>query len=89
MSKRMTALYQEELTQYAQALRTQQVEAAQSATLAEWRCQEDAAHVQALAKEADMRCRHNNTSTQSPMDSQLTSTSSRSGWRLGMAQTMQ
>jgi hypothetical protein len=51
----MIAFYQGRLTQYAKhTVRTQQVEAAQLATLAKWQCQEDAAHTQALAEEADI-----------------------------------
>ncbi len=43
------------------ALHTQQVETTRFAALATWQCQEDAAHAQALAEEADMRRRHDDT----------------------------
>jgi hypothetical protein len=56
MSQQMISLYKQALAKYAKlAVHAQWVETAQSVALAAWQCQEDAAHVQALTKEADIQ----------------------------------
>jgi hypothetical protein len=62
MSQQMISLYKQALAECAElAAHAQRVETAQSVVLAAWRRQEDAAHVQALAEETDIRCRRNDT----------------------------
>jgi hypothetical protein len=56
ISQRMISLYKQALTKCAElAAHAQQVETAQSVALAAWQRQEDAAHAQALAEEADIQ----------------------------------
>ncbi len=55
ISQQMISLYKQALAKCAElAVHAQRVETAQSVALAAWQCQEDAAHAQALAKEADI-----------------------------------
>jgi hypothetical protein len=62
MSQQMISLYKQALAECAElAAHAQRVETTQSIALAEWQRQEDAAHAQALAEEADIRCRRDNT----------------------------
>jgi hypothetical protein len=61
MSQKMISLYKQTLAECAKlAAHAQRMETARSVALAAWGRQEDAAHAQALAKEADIRCRHDN-----------------------------
>jgi hypothetical protein len=56
MSQQMISLHEQALAECAKlAAHAQWVETLQSVVLAAWRCQEDAAHAQALAKEANIR----------------------------------
>jgi hypothetical protein len=62
ISQWMISLYKQALSKCAElAAHTQRVETARSVALAAWQHQEDAVHVQALAKEAEIRCHHDNT----------------------------
>jgi hypothetical protein len=62
INERMISMNRQYLAQSAKlALHAQRVETARFAALAMWQSQEDAAHAQALAEEADMQRRHNNT----------------------------
>jgi hypothetical protein len=55
INERMISMNRQYLAQSAKlALHAQRVETVRSAMLATWQRQEDAAHAQALAKEADM-----------------------------------
>jgi hypothetical protein len=60
-SQMMISFHGQALTKCAKlAAHAQRVETVRSIAMAAWQCQEDAAHAQVLAEEADMRCRHNN-----------------------------
>jgi hypothetical protein len=62
MSQQMISLYEQALTECAElAAHAQRVETARSIALAAWQRQEDAAHAQALAEEADIRRHRDNT----------------------------
>jgi hypothetical protein len=62
ISQRMISLYEQALVECAElTAHAQRVETARSVALAAWQRQEDAAHMQALAKEADIQRHHNDT----------------------------
>ena len=62
MSQQMISFYEQALAKCAKlAAHAQQVETARSIALAAWRCQEDAANMQALAEEADIRRHRDDT----------------------------
>jgi hypothetical protein len=62
ISQWMISLYEQALAKCAElAAHAQRVETARSVALAAWRRQEDAAHVQALAEEADIRRHRDDT----------------------------
>jgi hypothetical protein len=62
MSQQMISLHEQALAECAElAAHAQQVETARSIALAAWQCQEDAAHAQALAEEADIRRHRDDT----------------------------
>jgi hypothetical protein len=62
INERMISMNRQFLAQSAKlTLQAQWVETAQSTTLATWQHQEDAAHAQALAEEADMQHHHDDT----------------------------
>jgi hypothetical protein len=62
MSQLMISLHEQALAECAElAAHAQRVETARSVALAAWQCQEDAAHAQALAEEADIRRHRDDT----------------------------
>ncbi len=62
MSQQMISLHKQALAECAKlTAHAQRVETTRSVALAAWQRQEDAAHAQALADEADTRCRRNDT----------------------------
>jgi hypothetical protein len=62
ISQWMISLYEQALAKCTElAVHTQRVETTRSIALAAWQCQEDAAHVQALAEEADIQCQRDDT----------------------------
>ncbi len=62
ISQRMIFLYKQALAECAElAVHAQRVETTRSIALAAWQRQEDAAHAQALAEEADIQCHRNDT----------------------------
>ena len=62
MSQQMISLHEQALAECAElAAHAQRVETARSVALAAWRRQEDAAHAQALAEEADIRRNRDDT----------------------------
>jgi hypothetical protein len=62
MSQQMISLHKQALAKCTKlAAHAQRVETARSVTLAAWQRQEDAAHAQVLANEADIRCRRDDT----------------------------
>jgi hypothetical protein len=62
MSQKMISLHKQALAECAElAAHAQRVETARSVALAAWQCQKDAAHAQALAKEADIRRHRDDT----------------------------